>query len=62
MARLPSRLFRIMETQARIDAALRRAETRADRDNAAVSRLRLMKLRAAVLMRAALGRQIASLA
>lgn len=56
MTRLSQRLFRIMESQARIDAALRAAESR-PAAAARIAQLRMMKLRAAALLRDALMRR-----
>lgn len=56
MTRLSQRLFRIMESQARIDDALRAAESH--RAAAArIAQLRMMKLRAAALLLDALMRR-----
>lgn len=56
MTRLSQRLFRIMESQARIDAALRAAESRPAAAGR-IAQLRMMKLRAAALLRDALMRR-----
>lgn len=56
MTRLRHRLFRIMESQARIDDALRAAESR-PAAAARIAQLRMMKLRAAALLRDALMRR-----
>ncbi len=56
MTRLSQRLFRIMESQARIDDALRAAESR-PAAAARIAQLRMMKLRAAALLRDALMRR-----
>lgn len=57
MTRISDRLFRIMESQARIDAALRSAEQHGARQPDRVAQLRLMKQRAALLLRNALARR-----
>lgn len=56
MTRLSPRLFRIMESQARIDDALRVAQHRPT-PTSRIAQLRLMKLRAAALLRSALARR-----
>jgi uncharacterized protein YdcH (DUF465 family) len=59
---ITDRLFRIMESHARIDAALRRAEGSAQPDNAAITKLRHLKFRAKSLIAAALERRTVAVA
>lgn len=59
---ITDRLFRIMESHAHIDAALRQAEGRAQPDNAAVAKLRHLKTRAKALIASALERRAVAIA
>lgn len=59
---ITDRLFRIMESHARIDAALRHAEGRAQPNNAAIAKLRHLKARAKALIASTLERRAVAIA
>lgn len=59
---ITDRLFRIMESHARIDAALRHAENVAKPDNAAILQLRQLKARAKALIANVLERRAVAIA